>query len=181
MSLTDDLRALVAAGTAEYTAGTVTFWTDAQLQGALDHNRTLIDYQPITWHPRVYGGGSAEYKRGSINTSQYVEAGTAGGTVQDYDGGTITGWTLSRDGWIDFAADTAGSALYFSAWSYDLNAAAAEVCTSWASALKGLVDVATDDQSLKLSQKRMGLIEMAQEFRKKAPVKEGRLTRGDAQ
>jgi hypothetical protein len=179
MSLVEELRTLTASGTAEYTAGTATFWSDAQLQSVLDRNRSLIDFQPIHWMPqRATSGGIVEYKRGQVETSLRLEAN--GGTVQVAAGGTVGGWTITTDGFFETTTNAQGTAYYFSAWAYDLNAAAADVCTSWASALKGLVDVSSDDQSLKLSQKRQSLIDMAQEFRKKAPVKEGRLTRADA-
>jgi len=180
MTLVDDLRTLVAAGTAEYTAGTATYWSDAQLQASLNHHRALIDFEMIDYLPRTVSAGSVEYKRGQLHTQYFVEAGTAGGTVQDGSGGTVTTWTITRDGWVDFSANTLGTAYYFTGWSYDLYAAAAEVCTSWASSLKGLVDVSTDDQSLKLSQKVGQLKSMADDFSRMSPIRTGVLVRDDA-
>jgi hypothetical protein len=179
MSLVDDLRTLTAAGNNEYSAGDNTFWSDSQLQATLNRNRRLMDFQPLEWYPRTFGGGSVEYKRAFIGSNWQIEPNA--GTVQDGQGGTVTGWTLDGDGWMNFAADTRGSALYYSGYVYNIKAAAAEVCTAWASALKTQVDVTSDDQSLKLSQKRTSLLDMAREFRKGAPLSTGALTRGDAQ
>mgnify|MGYP007071609909 CR=1 FL=1 len=170
MTLIDDLRQMVAASETE--------WSNTQLDQVLDGNRSLINFQPIEWHPTRTTDG-AEYKRGSVNVGLALTPGTAGGTVQTAAGSAVTGWTLSRDGWIEFASDQGGGDLRFTGWAYDLNAAAAEVCDAWAARLKGMVDVTSDDQSLKLSQKVENLKSLARDFRAKAPIKQGALTRGD--
>lgn len=179
MSLVDDLRLLTAAGNDEYTAGDSTYWSDTQLQACLDAHRKLLDFQPVEWAPSKIGGGSVEYTRAYVGGNLSLEPNA--GTVQDGQGGTVSGWTLDGDGWMHFTADQAGSARYYTGYAYNIKAAAADVCTAWASALKTQVDVTSDDQSLKLSQKRTSLLEMAREFRKGAPLSTGDLTRGDAQ
>lgn len=175
MRLIDEVRNVTGAEATDF--------SDDEIRAALDRNRYLLDFQEIDWRPRIYGGGSIEYKRGSVFTPYALEAGTAGGsggTVQDSLGGTITGWTLDRDGWITFSADQAGSARFFSGFAYDVNTACAEVCDSWAASVKTLVDVSSDDQSLKLSQRYTTIKDLAAQFRRRAPIQTGGLTRGDA-
>ena len=46
------VRALTGAGTAEYTAGTVTYWTDDHLQTILDANGGILIDSPLTWLPQ---------------------------------------------------------------------------------------------------------------------------------
>lgn len=177
MSLVNDLRQMVAAGRAEYTVADDQYWSDAHLQAALDNHRRLVDVQLLAWHSQKIGG-SVVYKRAALNVGMAIEPNA--GTVADSNGNAASGWTISRDGWVDFTADAAGTAYYYTGWAYDLNAAASEVCDAWASSLKGLVDVTSDDQSLKLSQKVATLKDLARSFAAKGSVKQGALTRGDA-
>ena len=180
MTLVDELRQMVGASQIEYSIGSESYWSDTQIQRVLDSNRSLVDFEPIEWHPARIAGGSIEYKRATVNVGLALVAGTAGGTIQESTGDVVTGWTLSRDGWIDFSTDQGSTGLHFSGWAYDMNSAAAQMCDAWAAGVKGLVDVTSDDQSLKLSQKVQSLKSLARDFRAKAPMKQGMMTRGDA-
>ena len=180
MTLVDDLRQMVSAGTAEYSVNATSYWSDAQLQTALDHHRKLLNFEQIEWMPYVQAGGSLAYTRGEVCSNYALIPGTAGGTVQNAGGTAVSSWTLDRDGYISFAADSRGSAYFFTGWSYDMNAAAAEICENWATSLKGLVDVQSDDQQLKLSQKVQTLKDMAAGFRGRQPLVQGGMRRGDA-
>lgn len=172
MSLKDDLRQMVAAGTDEYRIGNQSYWTDAQLEAVLGHNRIFLTDQPLQWLP-VAG----TYTKASIASAHALEPN--GGTV--YQGSdVVTGWTSARDGIFTFSSDREGATYTYSGYVYDMNAAAAEVCSAWAAAVKGMVDVSSDDQSLKLSQKVQTLTDMARAFRSRTPIKQGTLRRGDA-
>lgn len=180
MALVDDLRGLVGAAPDEYSVGNVGYWSDTQLTAVMQAHRELMDFERIDYLPRVYGGGSVEYKRARVFSNHSFEAGSTGGTIQDGLGGTVTGWTLAKDGHIDFTANTAGSAYYLTAWGYDLHAAAADVLDQWASAVKLHYDVDSDDQRHARNQKVKELRAQAAIYRKKAVIVTGAMKRDDA-
>lgn len=177
MSLTQDLRRMVAADYDEFTIAGESYWSDAHLSEALDNHRAYVDAQEVEWHPQNVGG-TVTYTVAALNVGDALDP--SSGTMRDASGGTVGGWTLSRDGWVTFATNQAGATRTYTGWAYDLNAAAAEVCDSWAAALKGKIDVTTDDQSLKLSQKVTNLQALAKQFRSKSNVRVGRFRRDDA-
>ena len=51
-----DLRALTDAGTSDYTVGGVSYWSDQQLQDALDGRRQGVGFRDLG-RARVGGGG----------------------------------------------------------------------------------------------------------------------------
>jgi len=164
MALVDDLRRLASVGTADYSLDGTNYWTDAQLQERLDERRALTVEQDLLWIQQT-GAGTAYYQMASVSTPGDIEAGTAGGTIIDSEGGTITGWTADRDGLISFAADTGGSAYSFTGYSYDLYAAAADVLENYAAAVADQFNFSTDDQSFDRSQKHEQLLRSAERYR----------------
>lgn len=175
MTLVEDLRRLVGAGSAQYTAAGSSWWTDAQLQAALDDRRRLYQRGLIDFYTDVVApSGSAAYTRGVIGVQGKLEPGTAAGgtannvgTIVDSQGSTITGWTIHDDGHVIFTANQGGSARYFNGYAYDLYAAAADVLEAWASTVKTRFDFSTDDQSFDRSQAHKMLLEQAHEYRGK--------------
>lgn len=171
MTLVDQVRQLVGAGTAEYTIGATSYWTDTQLQAVLDqrrfyHHGDELDFQP---QPTVGGGGASEYKRAQINAPGLVEPGTVtGSTLMTTGGGTPGGTvTVTTDGVVTFTADQGGTAYGFYGYTYDVYAAAADVLEQWAAVVKLQYDFTTDDQSFKRSQKQQQMLELADEYRRK--------------
>jgi hypothetical protein len=166
---------MIGAGTAEYTVGGSAYWTNAQLQAALDDRRALIWEAELCWIPQTVVGGSVVYKRAEVpGLAGRLEAGTAPGTatnvgtVIDAQGSAVAGWSIATDGVVTFTNDQLGSARLLSAYSYDLYAAAADVLERWASHASREFDFETEDQSFKRSQKAQGLREAAVSFRARA-------------
>lgn len=131
-ALIEELRGLVEAGTADYTVGTTAYWSDNALQDILDSNRIDLIHTYLTPNPVVGVGGTSIYYD-YLAPCGFWEA-TSGGTTIFYlqnGGGTQVGtalWSADyRRGIITFAADTAGSTMYLTGRSYDLNAAASDI------------------------------------------------------
>lgn len=167
-----DVRHLVGAGTAEYSHGDSTYWTDAQLQAILDKHRTFYDFETFQWFPLQVAAGSVVYKRAQLQPHGQFEPGTAAassGTVTDGNGSALTGWTLERDGWITWGSDLEGTVTRFTGYSYDIFGAAAEVLETWASHEKLSYDVSLDaGQRYARSQKIAMLEEAAAKYRRRA-------------
>lgn len=166
-----ELRALCAAGTADYTIAGVAYWTDDQIQAVLDQHRSdwvmhplfaqakQVDGTTYTYDyfiPSALGGpwereasGSAYWR---ITDSTGAEQGTALYSV-DWDGLKVT-----------FAADQAGTAYYLSGRTFDLNGAAAAIWRRKAAYYAADVDWSTDGHRVNASQARKQCLEMAAEF-----------------
>lgn len=151
--LITELRGMCDAGTADFTiAGTsaITYWSDAQLQTALDDHQGIVDFEPTT--DFAQRDGSA-YVWKIYNASYRYWEGTP--TVFDNTGGTISGTLFSfdwRQGRITFTADQSGSARMVSGTIYDLNGAAADIWRKKADHYAAAYDVTTDNHNLSRSQ-----------------------------
>lgn len=167
------VRGLTYAGTAEYTLGATTYFSDEHMQEYLDaHRRDLWDV-PAQAVPRRIGGGSVvyyDYLVGAENL-EATNAGTAVFLVRDGLGATLGTATYTVDyqrGAMTFTADTGGSARYVDARAYDLYGAAADVLEAWAAREKLSFDAQTEDQRFTRSQKHKQLLTMAAEYRRRA-------------
>lgn len=173
--LISDVRALTYAGTAEYTLGAVSFFSDEHIQRYLDAHRQDIWDAPMQQMPRRVSGGSVayyDYQVGAGNL-EATNAGTAVFLVRDGLGATLGTATYTVDyqrGAVTFVADTGGSARYVDARSYDLYSAAADLLESWAAREKLSFDAQTEDQRFSRSQKHKQLLTMAAEYRQRAGV-----------
>lgn len=178
--LVDEVRQLVGAGTAQYTANGTTYWTDAQLQQRLDARRSYVSGAPLEMvaEPVTGGSGAVQFKRARVCVPGRVAAGTT-------TAGTAASWTLQsaagvvpsgtavveQDGWVTFTTDQAGAALEFYGWTYDVYGAAADAVSAWASAVKTAYDFKTDDQEFNRSKMVKQLRERAQDlYRLAAPA-----------
>jgi hypothetical protein len=151
------LRGMTATGSADYTVGALTYWTDDQLEDVLDRNRLDVRDEVLTSHYVLGTAGTAQVYD---YTSRYHNfESTTGGTAIFYlafDTGERVGTALYTpdydSGKITFAANTGGSVLYLNARAYDLNAAAAEVWTMKADHVADRFDFAADGATFKVSQ-----------------------------
>lgn len=136
MSLTDELRRMVGAGTNDYTVGATAYWTDEQLQELLDANGLS--------HHRVrvllLRNADGTITMGQVDVPGVLEAGAEQGTITDTEGVELAGWSIDRNGLITFPAPLASTRVEWSGSSFDLNAAAADVLDAWASAVKTAMD-----------------------------------------
>jgi hypothetical protein len=172
-NLITELRQMAEAGTADYTLGASTFWTDDHLQDVLDLHRLDIVFQQLTPYPTQGAGGSLLYQdyRSSRGYYEATTGGTAVFYVQDGTGanvGTALYTPDYRRGVVQFAADTSGTTYYLTGRSYDLDAAAADVWRRKASHYASSFDFSTDNHSISRSQLYQHAMEMAQIFEGKS-------------
>lgn len=151
------VRELAAAGTADYTAAGTTFWSDDQIQAALD--RACRDVRDEALAPRgeVNSGGTTEYKTYQSQYRSFEES--TGGTAVLWlrvASGARVGTALYtadyEEGSFTFAASTGGSVLYLTGRTYDVYAAAADVWRQKAGHVADRFDFSADGASYKASQ-----------------------------
>jgi hypothetical protein len=140
------VRGMCNCGTADYTVGTVSYWTDTHIQDVLDRNRLDIVFEPLKPAPQMLNGTANFYEY----RCQYgnLESGTAVFNLKTSAGSVVTSTDYSVDynkGIITFTADQCGTAYYVTAYSYDLNGAAADVWGRKASYFTESVNFSTDN------------------------------------
>jgi len=169
-TLIDTVRGFANADPDEWEVSTdssiVTYWSDDEIQRVLDRHKQeyiheLMDAQP------TYESGSSVYKRYLLNAIN-VESGTAVFKVEDV-AGTVSGYTADYTrGIVTFSTDQSGKSFYWSGFSYDLYAAAADIWRMKASHVAGLVDFSTDGHSIKRSQQAQQYLNMSQYFQSRS-------------
>ena len=152
------VRQLTASGTADYTVGGTTYWTDDQVETVLDLYRTDVyeeRIEPIS--SELDSDGTARYYdyQSAYTYYETTDAGTAVFTIRD-SGGTVLGtatYTIDYDrGHIEFSSDTTGSARWINGRSYDVYAAAADIWNRKAGHVADRFDFTADGASFKVSQ-----------------------------
>jgi hypothetical protein len=173
------LRGMTEAGTADYTLGTQTYWSDDHLQLVLDRHRTDLrnqyaapQYKPVPGGFAVYdyviGVGNLEY-----GTALAVEDGVGNAY------GTATYTVDAQRGVVTFTADKAGAMVTVTGRSFDLEAAAADVWTSKAAHVAQAYDFSTDNHKVSRSQMRTACLDMARYYRAQAAVTSVSMDRSD--
>ena len=158
--LIEELRGMGNAGTADFTVGTVSYWSDDQLQNILDRRRYDVYREELQMIPKHIGSGTVEYYEHMSRYEMFEE--TSGGSAIFYiensigtDQGTAL-WTADyRAGKVTFLANTDGTAYYLTGRVFDLNGAAADVWRKKAvqvAASSSGFDWSTDNMSMKRSQ-----------------------------
>ena len=175
-----ELRGMTDAGTADYTVGTVSYWSDDHLQTELDYHRNEFKHILIESNPTVIAANALEYKE-FILSYQNIESGTVF-YIQDADGGTLGTALYALDaqrGVVTFAADTAGSILYATGRAYNMNGAAADVWRKKAANASRMYDFSTDNHSMKRSQYMQHCRQMAEIYDMQLGVQTADLIRSD--
>lgn len=131
-NLIQRVRGLTDAGTADYTAGTVPYFSDNHIQDILDGGAMLLIDSPLEWRPQVVGGGTVHYliAQAGYRDFEEAESGTARWAIRTGAGsavGTASYSTDYRAGRVTFGANQSGSAYALTAFTYDVYRAAAEV------------------------------------------------------
>lgn len=151
-TLISTLRDLAVAGTADYTLGTVSYWTDDHLQTVLDRNKLTVNREELQVYEN-YNSGTLQYKEYRSQFGNYEE--TTGGTaifeIEDAVGSTIgtANWTMDYTlGILTFGSDTAGSSIFLTGYSYDIYSAAADVWRMKSGHHAGAVNFKTDNMSV---------------------------------
>ena len=178
------VRSLTATTPNDYAVAGNPYWTDAQIQTVLDRHVTYVRNELIQTYPVVEAGGSTAYyeyqsryrffestiggtSRFVVQNESYTTIGTAAYTV-DYPRGLIT-----------FGTTTAGLSRYLTGYSYDLNAAAADIWSQKASHYVTAYDFSTDNHSMKRSQIIQNCLMMAKQYGSGGRMKSVRFDRSD--
>ena len=146
--------------------GSAVWSDDEDLQDVLDAHRERLYREPLTSERTLTGSGTAEY---TIYRSRYtnLEAGTVNFRLEDSSGtqrGTADYTADYAAGVLTMATDQLGTALYLTAWTYDLNGAAADLWRERAGQLAEHVDVQSGDNRLSRSQMMAHALEMADHY-----------------
>jgi len=156
---------------------TTSEFSDDEIQNALDAHRREYRYAALdaletrTASDVEYHDFTSPYRHWE-NGVALVSSAYAALTPDDSD--------LINGRW-SFDADMNGSMpILLSGFAYDVNAAAADICTEWAAKLARDFDFQADLDQFKRSQKRTGLLEAAKAFRARSlPGGTAWLTRSD--
>ena len=158
-------------------AGTAIFSAD-QLQTIMDLRKQRIYKERLQYEVTAIAAGSQEYKLYHSHFDNFEEGGTTYFQVCDSAGlqrGTADYSVDYANGVVTMSADQRGTALYLTAWSYDLNGAAmvcwgermAKVATSY--------DVNLDGHNLSRSQLIAQCKTMADYYAGKAKPRSARM------
>ena len=166
------MRGRINAGTTDYTIGTANYWDADQIEGILDQHRLDIWHETV--EPiRTYDSGTVWYVEYPLPWT-FLEATDAGTAIFYVEAGDNTqigtaNWSIDYDrGHVTFTADQKGSAYYFTARSYDLDGAAAEIWRHKAARFAESFDFSTDNMRVAHSQKMKHALDMADYYDKKS-------------
>ena len=183
------LRSYANASQSDYTlvgsGGTVTYFSDQQLQDILDRNRETFVYENIeAQKPYLIAGGSHEWKVYNIDR-QNIEQGTGVFYIQDSSGAVVDASEYTVDyhnGIVTFDENTEGKPYYATGASYDVYGAAADVWTMKANNVSNSFDFSTDNHNIKRSQVYAQYMQQAEYYRglsKSGSGGSGMMTRED--
>lgn len=182
-ALIEDLRLMTGAGPETLDINGVKHFTDADLERKLE-NRVGVRYvqapiQMFAQLEQTEGKTALVYKEGRVEVEGTLD--TESAKLVNFYGAPIEGeTTIHGDGRIEFTVNQLGKAPLLTGTTYDLNGAAADVLTDWASAVKLGYDITTDGQELKRSQRHAQLLEQAKAFRDRAIIGSVSMRRYDA-
>ena len=169
-TLIDDLRENGDVGTAEYTVGTTTYYTDDQLQDLLDRRRRVVVRHRAVGATEYSGSDNVVYRRflTGLTSLEGTASGTAQVRVEDANGNILSGYTLDENsGIITFSADQGSSTnIYFTGWVYDLNGASADLWRIKSGFTAKHFSFAADSQRFQRGQWHNNCIRMERQFRR---------------
>jgi hypothetical protein len=158
------LRELTQAGTAEFTLGTVSYWSDQHLQDALDAYRADVYRAKLADQITYDGSGTAKYYDYYFEGGTYEE-GTAAFVVADSLGNPVTPTSVEyARGHVSFGTvNQMGTAYFLTGKKFDIYRAAADVWRRKAANVASAYDFNTDGQSMSRSQLQKQYLQMASE------------------
>lgn len=167
------LRALTEAGVEDYELAGDTYWTDPQLQDALDGQRQDWRLVPLEAMPELGSDGLWDYFDYKIPPEigrDFEEAGSGSiFAVKKSDGTLISSsnYTVNyRAGIIRFTADQAATIYFLDCRTFNMYAAAREVWEQKAAHAVAGVDWQSDNHRISASQEYDHCMAMAERFRK---------------
>lgn len=153
-------------------AGTAV-WSRQALQDVLDTHRIRLYREILDAERTLTGTTTYEYTRFHSRWKDLEAGGTAYLQVEDSAGeqrGTADYTVDYIAGLVTMGADQAGTALYLTAWSYDLNGAAAQCWRERATKVTSYYDVRADGHTLSRSQWHEHCLTNAKEFAMQARI-----------
>jgi hypothetical protein len=130
-------------------------WTQDQLQDVLDENKTRVWREPLEVDMTRTSGTTYVYTEYHSRYDNFEEGGTAYFKIEDSAGsarGTADYTVDYIAGRVTMNADQEGTALYLTAWSYDMNAAAAQCWRERATKVSSYYDFQADGVRMNRSQ-----------------------------
>lgn len=181
LDLIETMRSYCDCGLNDYQVAGIPYWTDAQIQNILDNHRLDVIREPLLAHDSYTDAGVYQYLEYRSAYSNY-ESGTAYFRVQN--GAFVTEGTANytadyTNGIITFNSDTAGSVMYLTGRSYNLNAAAAQIWRMKAANASSMYDFKTDNHDMKRSQYMAHCMNMVKYYNAQMGVGLGEINRGD--
>jgi len=170
-NLVDRLRALSNAGTAQYEAGTITYWSDDHLQDVLARHETWVVEDALTWIPQNIGG-TANYltAQGHYKDLEEAESGTTRWQIRSSVGvaeGTANYTADYVTGRVTWASDQGGTAYMLTGYSYDLYGAAVDVLEHQLANIEFWYDFEADNQTFNRSQIKDNINDLIATYRRR--------------
>lgn len=169
-ALIAQLRAACAVGTADYTNGPLTYWTDDQLQSELDVTRRAVYFVPLHADPEYEAGATVyrDYLFPPDVGRHFERAGTDSGfALRASGGGAVAGtaYTVNYEArTIRFNTDQAGAAYFLDVRTYNFYRAAASVWRQKAGFAAGRYDWSADNHAMQASQEYAHCLAQAQHY-----------------
>lgn len=156
--LIDYIRLNSVSGTADYTVGTTTYWSDDQIQAQMMRLHSRYIEMPLIMEPTLDTNGSTTYKHYKPRAGRAFE-GTASGSpywaITDSMGSVIPTSQYTVDSWsgrIVFTNDQAGSARFLTAYTYRPEATVADIWAVKTGHYSSAIDFRSSDQQFNRSQ-----------------------------
>lgn len=149
----------------------MTIWQDDDLQQVLDLHKQRVEREPLESERTRTGPTTAEYRIYHSRHGNLEAGGTPTFRIEDSTGtqrGTADYAVDYVRGVVTMAADQQGTALYLTGWTYDLNAAAADLWRERAGALAERVDIQTGNNRLSRGQQMKHALDMAAHYERQA-------------
>jgi len=130
-------------------------WTDDQIQDTLDEHKLRVQREYMEMEKTLVSASDYEYRIYHSRYGSFEEGGTAYFNIEAANGEQRAAGTYTADyvrGVVTMSADQAGSALYLTGWSYDLNGAAADCWRERAAKVSSYYNVDADGHRLSRSQ-----------------------------
>lgn len=177
--LITELRRMGACGTADFAVAGVTYWTDAQLQTALDKRRERVHREAIAARDWFESSETFVYQLRKMPL-EGTASGTAWFAITDLYDNVVTNYTLDQlNGQITFNNDTDGDTFWVKYHVYDLERTAADVWTEKATLNVGGFDWESDNMKVTRSRSQINELAMANYWMGKAKPKVVKMRRTD--
>jgi len=177
-ALINKLRGMTDTTANDYTVGTITYWTDDQLEDELDLHQMYVNFLSMVEIPSTGASLAITYTRYETGLTDWENT----PTIQDENGTTIadTEYTFDQNtGVIIFDSDTTGLSRYITGYVYNVERAAAGIWRKKAAHSASGFDFTTDNHSVKRSQVSIQYLDMARFYEKQAGSNTVSIYRGD--